>query len=92
MAPRASTATVTVLQNGANCQRNVPSDCAPASVTAAATRQTDTTACASEWTSMEVPGFRGGYGSAKATTVLPDGAPFFPPPHAMTMYCLPFTV
>ena len=30
-------------------------------------------------------------GNANATNVPPDGAPFFPPPHAMTMYCLPFT-
>ena len=31
-------------------------------------------------------------GSANATYVPPDGAPFFPPPHAMTTYCLPFTM
>lgn len=31
-------------------------------------------------------------GSANATYVPPLGAPFFPPPHAITMYCLPFTM
>src|SRR6185436_6901624 len=32
------------------------------------------------------------YGSANATYVPPDGASFFPPPHAITTYCLPFTM
>src|SRR3954467_5956433 len=31
-------------------------------------------------------------GNANATYVPPLGAPFFPPPHAMTMYCRPFTI
>src|SRR4030095_7814930 len=30
--------------------------------------------------------------SANATMALPESAPFFPPPHTMTTYCLPFTV
>ena len=34
----------------------------------------------------------GRYGSANATTLLPDGAPFLPPPQAMTMYCRPLMV
>ena len=29
------------------------------------------------------------YGSAKATMLLPDGAPFLPPPQAITTYCRP---
>ena len=33
-----------------------------------------------------------GYGRVKATYVPPDGASFFPPPQAMTMYCFPFTM
>ena len=31
-------------------------------------------------------------GSAKATTLLPDAAPFFPPPQAITTYCRPLIV
>jgi hypothetical protein len=31
-------------------------------------------------------------GRANATYVPPLGAPFFPPPHAITMYCFPFTM
>ena len=33
-----------------------------------------------------------GVGSAKATNVPPDGAPFFPPPQAITTYCRPLTM
>lgn len=29
------------------------------------------------------------YGSANATMLLPEGAPFLPPPQAITTYCLP---
>lgn len=32
------------------------------------------------------------YGSANATMLPPDGAPFLPPPHTMTTYCRPFTM
>ena len=31
------------------------------------------------------------FGSAKATMLLPEGAPFFPPPHTITMYSRPFS-
>ena len=39
-----------------------------------------------------VPSLRDVYGSAKATMLLPDGAPFLPPPQTMTTYCLPLMV
>lgn len=31
------------------------------------------------------------FGSAKATMLLPDAAPFLPPPQTITMYCRPFS-
>jgi hypothetical protein len=31
-------------------------------------------------------------GSAKVTMLLPEGAPFLPPPQTMTTYCLPLMV
>src|SRR6266699_583044 len=34
----------------------------------------------------------GGYCNANATYVPPDSASFFPPPHAITTYSLPFTI
>lgn len=38
------------------------------------------------------PSDSGNYGNAKATYVPPLGAPFLPPPQAITRYCLPSTM
>ncbi len=41
---------------------------------------------------VELTRHDGHYCSANATYVPPLGAPFFPPPHAITMYCRPLTM
>ena len=60
---------------------------APAALKGCATRQLETDPTVSVGTAEVVP-----YGSANATMLLPDGAPFLPPPQTITTYCLPLIV